>query len=90
METEPAEVFQFKSPTISYTNKRKGSKKNKNEGNKKTLLTQTLHRKTLKLLRKIKTFLPVGYKPRFTRETIEKLPCDDNLNAEIKWKEHIK
>ena len=40
-------VLQLKYPTISYTNKLY-------EGNKKTLLTQTLHRKTLKLLHKIK------------------------------------
>ena len=49
METELVKVLQLKYPTISYTNKLY-------EGNKKTLLTQTLHRKTLKLLRKIKTF----------------------------------
>ena len=41
------QVLQLKYPTISYTNKLY-------EGNKKTLLTQTLHRKTLKLLFKIK------------------------------------
>ena len=40
-------VLQLKYPTISYTNKLY-------EGNKKTLLTQTLHCKTLKLFRKIK------------------------------------
>ena len=40
-------VLQLKYPTISYTNKLY-------ERNKKTLLTQTLHCKTLKLLRKIK------------------------------------
>ena len=45
METELVKVLQLKYPTISYTNKLY-------EGNKKTLLTQTLHRKTLKLLRK--------------------------------------
>ena len=47
METELVKVLQLKYPTISYTNKLY-------EGNKKTLLTQTLHRKTLKLLFKIK------------------------------------
>ena len=47
-------MLQLKYPTISYTNKLY-------EGNKKTLLTQTLHRKTLKLLRKIKNiFKPVA------------------------------
>ena len=56
------------------------------EGNKKTLLTQTLHHKTLKLLHKIKKFfLPVaGYKPHFAREIIVKLLCDDNSNAVIR------
>ena len=49
MEAELVKVLQLKYPTISYTKKLY-------EGNKKTLLTQTLHRKTLKLLRKIKTF----------------------------------
>ena len=49
METELVKVLQLKYPTISYTNKLY-------EGNKKTLLTQTLHHKTLKLLPKIKTF----------------------------------
>ena len=42
-------VLQLKYPTISYTNKLY-------EGNKKTLLTQTLHHKMLKLLHKIKNF----------------------------------
>ena len=45
---------------------------------------QTLHRKTLKLFRKIKKkqHLPAaGYKPRFAREIIAKLLCDDNSNA---------
>ena len=52
---------------------------------KKTLLTQTLHRKTLKLLCKIKkNFQPAaGYKPRFPWKIIAKLLCDDNLNADI-------
>ena len=49
METELVKVLQLKYPTISYTNKLY-------ERNKKTLLTQTLHRKTLKLFRKIKRF----------------------------------
>ena len=49
METELVKVLQLKYPTISNTNKLY-------EGNKKTLLTQTLHRKMLKLLRKIKKF----------------------------------
>ena len=49
METELVKVLQLKYPTISYTNKLY-------EGNKKTLLTQTLHRKMLKLPRKIKKF----------------------------------
>ena len=49
METELVKVLQLKYPTISNTNKLY-------EGNKKTLLTQTLHRKMLKLLRKIKIF----------------------------------
>ena len=54
METELVKVLQLKYPIISYTNKLY-------EGNKKTLLTQTLHRKTLKLLRKIKKiFKPVA------------------------------
>ena len=47
VETELVKVLELKYPTISYTNKLY-------EGNKKTLLTQTLHRKTLKLLFKIK------------------------------------
>ena len=47
METQLVEVLQLKYPTICYTNKFY-------EGNKKTLLTETLHRKTLKLIRKIK------------------------------------
>ena len=50
----------------------------------KTLLTQTLHRKTLKLLCKKKKFFfspAVGYKPRFAGEIIAKLLCDDNSNA---------
>ena len=47
METELIKVLQLKYPTISHTNKLY-------EGNKKTLRTQTLHRKTLKLFRKIK------------------------------------
>ena len=38
METELVKVLQLKYPTISYTKKLY-------EGNKKTLLTQTLHRK---------------------------------------------
>ena len=67
METELVKVLQLKYPTISYTNKLY-------EGNKKTLLTQTLHHKTLKLLRKKKKSLPAGgYKPRFAREIIAKL-----------------
>ena len=49
METEPVKVLQLEYPTISYTNKL-------HEGNRKTLLTQTLHRKTLKLLREIEIF----------------------------------
>ena len=49
VETELVKVLQLKYPTVSYTNKLY-------EGNKKTLLTRTLHRKTLKLLRKIKIF----------------------------------
>ena len=49
METELVKVLQLKYPTISYTKKLY-------EGNKKTLLTQTLHRKTLKLFRKISFF----------------------------------
>ena len=78
-------VLQLKYPTISYTNKLY-------EGNKKTLLTQTLHRKTLNKIasQNQKICSPaVGHKPRFAREIIAKLLCDDNLNAEIKWKEHI-
>ena len=47
METELVKVLQLKYPIISYMNK-------PHEGNKKTLLTQSLHHKTLKLLRKIK------------------------------------
>ena len=50
VETELIKVLQLKYPTISYTNKL-------DEWSKKTLLTQTLHCRTLKLLRKIKTFL---------------------------------
>ena len=49
METEPVKVLQLEYPTISYTNKL-------HEGNRKTLLTQTLHRKTLKLLHEIEIF----------------------------------
>ena len=49
METELVKVLQLKYSTISYTKKLY-------EGNKKTLLTQTLHRKTLKLFRKISSF----------------------------------
>ena len=49
VETELVKVLHLKYPTISYTNKLY-------EENKKILLTQTLHRKTLKLLCKIKTF----------------------------------
>ena len=61
METELVKVLQLKYPTISYTNKLY-------EGNKKTLLAQTVHRKTQK------NFLPTaGYKPRFAREIIAKL-----------------
>ena len=48
-ETEPVKVLQLEYPTISYTNKL-------HEGNRKTLLTQTLHRKTLKLLHEIEIF----------------------------------
>ena len=47
METELVKVLQLKYPTISYTKKL-------HERNKKTLLTQTLHHKKLKLLHKIK------------------------------------
>ena len=85
VETELVKVLQLKYPTISYTNKLY-------EGNKKTLLTQTLHRKTLNKIasQNQKICSPaVGHKPRFAREIIAKLLCDDNLNAEIKWKEHI-
>ena len=66
VETEVAKVLQLKYTTISYPNKLY-------EGNKKTLLTQTLHHKTLKLLRKIKNFFAAGYKPRFAWEIIAKL-----------------
>ena len=45
-------VLQLKYNTISYTNKLY-------EGNKQTLLTQTLHPKTLKLLRRIKKKFPL-------------------------------
>ena len=78
METELVKVLQLKYPTISYTNKLY-------EGNKKTLLTQTLHHKTLKLLPKIKIFFSTvaGCKLRFAQEIIAKLLCDDNSNAEI-------
>ena len=67
-------MVQLKYPTISYKNKLY-------QGNKKTLLTQTLHRKVLKLLRK----------PRLAREIIAKLLCDDNADClkkycEITWK----
>ena len=85
LETDLVKVIQLKYPTISYTNKLY-------EGNKKTLLTQTLHRKTLNEIasQNQKICSPaVGHKPRFAREFIAKLLCDDNLNAEIKWKEHI-
>ena len=76
METELVKMLQLKYPTISYMNKLY-------EGNKKALLTQTLHHKTLKLFHKIKKkILPaVGYKPRFAQEIIVKLLCDDNSNA---------
>ena len=78
METELVKVLQLKYPTISYTSKLY-------EENKKTLSTQTLHHKTLKLLHKIKkNFLHVaGYKPHFAQEIIVKLLCDDNSNAAI-------
>ena len=49
VEIQLVKVLQLKYSTISYTNKLY-------EGNKKTLLTQTLHRKMLKLLPKIKNF----------------------------------
>ena len=75
VETELGKVFQLKYPSISYTNKLY-------EGNKKTSLTQTSHRKQLKLLRKIKKFFRLRYKPRFAREVIAKLLCDDNSNAD--------
>ena len=71
-------VLQLKYPIISYMNKLY-------EGNKKTLLTQTLHRKILKLLCKIKKKIltATGYKPRFTRDIIAKLLCDDNSDINI-------
>ena len=47
MEAKLDRELQLEYPTISYTSKLY-------EGNRKTLLTQTLHRKMLKLLRKIK------------------------------------
>ena len=52
---------------------------------KKTLLTQILHCKMLKLLCKIKKkiLIVTGYKPRFTQEIIAKLLCDDNSNIDI-------
>ena len=76
METELVKVLQLKYSTISYTKKLY-------EGNKKTLLTQTLHRKTLKLFRKISFFFSpaAGYKCRFTREIIAKLLCENNSNT---------
>ena len=49
METELVKVLQLKYPTISYTNKLY-------ERNKKTLLTQTLHRKMLIALQNQKLF----------------------------------
>ena len=53
------------------------------------MLTQTLHRKTLKLLRKSRFFSPVaGHKRRFAREIIAKL-CDDNSNAGELWNSFI-
>ena len=78
METELVKALQLKYPTISYTKKLY-------ERNKNTLLTQTLHHKTLKLLHKIKKiFSPVaGYKPCFAREIIAKLLCDNHLTAGI-------
>ena len=76
METELVKVLQLKYPTISYTNKIY-------EGNKKTLLTQTLHRKMLIASQNQKSFLPSsGYKPRFAQQIIAKLLCDNNLNAD--------
>ena len=52
---------------------------------KRTLLTQTLHHKTLRLLRKIqkKFLLAAGYKLCCAREIITKLLCDDNSNVVI-------
>ena len=50
---------------------------------KKTLLTQTLHRKMLIASQNQKSFLPSsGYKPRFAQQIIAKLLCDNNLNAD--------
>ena len=54
---ELVKVLQLKYPTISYKNKlmNKFMKEIK-----KTFLTQTLHRRTLKLLRKVKKFFAFG------------------------------
>ena len=53
------------------------------------MLTQTLHRKTLKLLLKSKIFFACGgHKRRFAREIIAKL-CDDNSNAGELWNSFI-
>ena len=71
VEIELVKVLQLKYSTVSYTNKLY-------EGKKKTLLTQILHPKMLKLPKIIFFF---RYKPRFTREIIAKLLSDDNLNA---------
>ena len=83
METELVKVLQLKYPTISYTNKLY-------EENKKTLLTQTLHRKTQNCFAKSKKFSPAaGYKSCFTREIIAKLLCDDNSNTDNHAKDDI-
>ena len=76
LETELVKVIQLKYPTISYTNKLY-------EGNKKTSNFTSQNAKiVLQNQKKKKKKLPAaGYKPRFAREIIAKLLCDDNSNA---------
>ena len=77
METELVKVLQLKYPTISYTNKIY-------EGNKKNMVNSNFTSQNAKIaLKNQKYFSPAAcYKPRFAREILAKLLCDDNSNAE--------
>ena len=78
METELVKVLQLKYPAISYTNKLY-------EGNKKTLIAQTSHRKTLKLLHKIKKNFRLQQATNLASLGKLLLLCDDNLNTENQY-----